>query len=53
MKVLASIRDRADKDDRLRSNGEGASARRLARHNGQTKRGDSNPRKGAIRKGSK
>jgi len=50
MKVLASIRDRADKDD---SNGEGASARRLARHNDQTKRGDSNPKKGAIRKGSK
>jgi MarR family transcriptional regulator for hemolysin len=53
MKVLASIRDRADKDDRLRSNAEGASARRLARHNDQTKRGDSNPRKGAIRRGSK
>jgi MarR family transcriptional regulator for hemolysin len=53
MKVLASIRDHADKDDRLRSNGEGASARRLARHNGQTKRGDSNPRKGPIRRGSK
>ena len=53
MKVLASIRDRADKDDRLRSNEEGASARRLARHNDQTKRGDSNPRKGAIRRGSK
>jgi MarR family transcriptional regulator for hemolysin len=53
MKVLASIRDRADKDDRLRSNSEGASARRLARHNDQTKRGDSIPRKGAIRRGSK
>src|SRR6476660_2612796 len=35
MKVLASIRDRADKDDRLRSNSEGASAHRLARHNGR------------------
>ena len=53
MKVLASIRDRADKDDRLRSNEEGASTRRLARHNDQTKRGDSNSRKGAIRRGSK
>jgi hypothetical protein len=53
MKVLARIRDRADKDDRLRSNGEGASARRLARQNDQTKRGDSNSRKGAIRKASK
>jgi MarR family transcriptional regulator for hemolysin len=53
MKVLASIRDRADKDERLRSNCQGASARRLARHNGQTKRGDSNPRKGPIRRGSK
>ena len=53
MKVLASIRDHADNDDKLRSNGEGASARRLARHNDQTKRGDSIPRKGAIRRGSK
>src|SRR5215217_5472071 len=48
MKVLASIRDRADKDERLRSNGEGASARRLARHNGQAKQGDSNSRKRAF-----
>ena len=53
MKVLASIRDRADKDDGPRSNGEGASARRLARHNGQSKRGVSIPRKGPIRRGSK
>ena len=53
MKVLASIRDRADKDDRVRSNDEGASARRFARHNDQTKRGDLIPRKGAIRRGSK
>ena len=53
MKVLASIRDRADNDDRLRSNGEGASPHRLARDNGQPKRGDSIPRKGAIRRRSK
>jgi MarR family transcriptional regulator for hemolysin len=53
MNVLASIRDRADKDDRLRSHGGGVSARRLARHNGQTKRGDSIARKGAVRRGSK
>jgi hypothetical protein len=51
MKVLASIRDRADKNDRFRSHGKGASVRRLARRNGQTKRGDSIPRKGAIRRG--
>src|SRR5262245_58508264 len=51
MKVLASIRDRADKDDRLQSNGEGASARRLARHNGQKKQGDSvSTRKGFRRR---
>ncbi len=53
MKVLARIQDRADKTIGFAPSGEGASARRLARHNGQTKRGDSNPRKGAIRKGSK
>ena len=53
MKVLASIRDRAEKSDKLRVRGERAVARRLAGHNGQAKRGDSIPRKGAIRKGSK
>jgi MarR family transcriptional regulator, transcriptional regulator for hemolysin len=51
MKVLASIQERADRDDRLHSSGEGASARRLARHNGQTKRGDPIPRKRGIRGG--
>jgi MarR family transcriptional regulator, transcriptional regulator for hemolysin len=54
MKVLARIRDRAEKSDKLRSRGEKAVAtRRLARHNGQAKRGDSIPRKGAIRRGLK
>jgi hypothetical protein len=53
MKVLARIRDRAEKSDKLRSRGERAVARRLARHNGQAKRGDPILRKGAIRRGSK
>ena len=53
MKVLARIRQRAEKSDKLRSRGESAVARRLARHNGQAKRGDPILRKGAIRRGSK
>ena len=53
MKVLARIRDRAEKSDKFRSRGERAAARRLAEHNGQTKRGDSIPRKGVIRRGFK
>jgi len=53
MEVLTRIRDRAEKSDKLRGRGERAVARRLAEHNGQTKRGDSIPRKGAIRRGSK
>jgi hypothetical protein len=53
MKVLAGIKDRAEKSDKLRARGERAVARRLAEHNGQIKRGDSIPRKGAIRRGSK
>jgi hypothetical protein len=51
--VLARIRDRAEKNDKLRARGERAVGRQLAEHNGQTKRGDSIPRKGAIRRGSK
>jgi len=53
MKVLARIRDRAEKNDKLRARGQRAVARRLAEHNGQTKREDSIPRKRAIRRGSK
>src|SRR5262249_10166732 len=49
-KVLARIRERADKDDKPRSRRDGAAARRLARHNGHTKQGDSILRKGACRK---
>jgi DNA-binding PadR family transcriptional regulator len=53
MNVLARIRDRAEKSDKVRARGERAVARRLAEHNGQIKRRDSIPRKGAIRRGSK
>ncbi|HEX5492755.1 MAG TPA: MarR family transcriptional regulator [Candidatus Udaeobacter sp.] len=53
MKVLARIRDRAEKSDRSRPRGGKAVARRLAAHNGHRRRGDSIPRKGAIRRGSK
>jgi hypothetical protein len=53
MEVLARIRDRAEKSDKLRVRGERVVARRLAEHDGQTKRGDSIPKKGPIRKGSK
>ena len=52
MKVLARIRDRAEKSDKLRSRGEKTvTARRLARHNGQAKRGNPILRKGPIRRG--
>ena len=53
MEVLTRIKDRAEKSDRLRARGERAVARRLAEHSGQAKRGDSIPKKAAIRKGSK
>ena len=53
MEVLTRIRDRAEKGDKLRARGERSVARRLARRNGQAKRGDSSLRKGAIRRGSK
>ena len=53
MKVLARIRDRAEKSDKIRSRGEKAGGRRLADHNGQMERGDSIPKKGTIRRGSK
>src|SRR5262245_28601543 len=53
MKVLARIRARAEKNDKVRSRGERAGAHRVTEHNGQMKRGDSVPRKGTIRRGSK
>jgi len=53
MEVLTRIKDRAEKSDKLRARGEKAVARRLAEHNGHTKRGDSIRKKGTIRKGSK
>jgi MarR family transcriptional regulator for hemolysin len=52
MKVLVSIRERADKDDGTRSGRDGAAPRRLARSNGHTKQGDSISRKGAFRRRS-
>jgi MarR family transcriptional regulator for hemolysin len=53
MKVLAHIRDRAEKNDKVRSRGGRGMARRPAQRNGQTDRGDSNPRKGTSRRGLK
>jgi MarR family transcriptional regulator for hemolysin len=53
MKVLARIRDRAEKNDKIRSRGERAVGRRLANHNGQTGRGDSISKRGTIRRRSK
>ncbi|MEP6586652.1 MAG: MarR family transcriptional regulator [Candidatus Udaeobacter sp.] len=50
MNVLARIRERAEKDDKLRSIGNGNAARRLPRDNGQTKRGHSIPTKRGFRK---
>jgi MarR family transcriptional regulator for hemolysin len=49
MNVLTQIRERADKNDKVRLGGGGeAAARRLARRNGQTKQGHTIPRKRAI-----
>jgi len=53
MDVLAHIKDRAEKSDRLRARSDRAAARRLAEHNGQRKQGGSILRKKAIRRGSK
>src|SRR5262245_1685280 len=52
MKVLARIRDRAEKSDKVRSRGERTVGRRLTEHNGQIEHGDSIRRKG-FRKGFK
>lgn len=53
MDVLAHIKDRAEKSDKLRARSDRAAARRLAEHNGQLKKGSSILRKKAIRRGSK
>jgi MarR family transcriptional regulator for hemolysin len=53
MKVLARIRDRAEKNDRVRTRGERAVAHRSVEPNGQIKRGISIQRKGTTRRGSK
>jgi MarR family transcriptional regulator for hemolysin len=53
MKVLARIRDRAERSDRVRARGEKALGHRFAQHNGHVKRRDSIQRKGRIREGSK
>src|SRR5713101_1220524 len=45
MRVLARIRDRAEKDDRRKSNARQLSGRVLAEHNGQTKQAHSNPKR--------
>jgi MarR family transcriptional regulator for hemolysin len=51
MKVLARIRERAEKTDKGRSNSDAGMRRRLARHNGRTKQGNSILKKGRIARG--
>ena len=53
MKVLARIRDRAEKNDKVRARGDRTLGRRLANRNGQMERGDSIPKRGTIRRRSK
>ncbi|HEV8417290.1 MAG TPA: MarR family transcriptional regulator [Candidatus Udaeobacter sp.] len=53
MDVLAHIKDRAEKSEKLRARGNKAVSRRVAGHNGQAKRGNSIIRKRGIRRGSK
>src|SRR5262245_42996601 len=50
MKVLSRIRERAEKDDKLRSGSDGAGTRRFPGHNGQPKQGESIPRRRRFRK---
>jgi MarR family transcriptional regulator for hemolysin len=45
MKVLTQIRQQAEKTDKVRAGSSRIVARRRARHNGQSKQGDSIPRK--------
>ena len=53
MKVLTRIRDRAEKTDKVRARGQKVMGRRSNNHNGQSERGDSIPKRGTIRRGSK
>jgi MarR family transcriptional regulator, transcriptional regulator for hemolysin len=48
MEVLERIQERAEKDDKSRSGGDGAVPRRLAGHNDHTKQGDSILRKRGV-----
>jgi len=50
MKVLARIRERAERNDRVRSTSNGTAGRRVPRYNGQTKQGDSIPTRKGFRK---
>jgi MarR family transcriptional regulator, transcriptional regulator for hemolysin len=50
MTVLARIRERAEKDDTLRSNGNGTAMRRVSRHGSHTKQRDSIPRRKRFRR---
>jgi len=52
MNVLTRIRERAEKDDKLRSSGNGIAARRVSQHNGQTKQGGSIPTRKGFRRRS-
>ena len=48
MKVLARIRERAEKTDKVRSSSNAGVGRRFTRHNGHTKQGNSILRKGRF-----
>jgi MarR family transcriptional regulator for hemolysin len=50
MKVLARLRERAEKDDKFESDGDATPPRRLPRGNGQTKQGHSIPTRRGFRK---
>src|SRR5215467_3782576 len=53
MKVLARIRQQAEKTDKGRPNSDAGMRRRFTRHNGHIKQGNSILKKGGNRKGSK
>jgi MarR family transcriptional regulator for hemolysin len=52
MKVLASIRDRAEKTDKVASTSDAGTRRRFIRRNGHTKQGNSILKKGTFARGS-
>ena len=53
MKVLARIRERAEKDDKLRSGSNCTAARPVPRHNGRTKQENSIPTRKGLRRAFK